>query len=161
MNWSRAIFSLIWILSWFHVSFWRFCICFTAISHLLDFCSDFSRNQRWRRQEAPGCRDLHLQWPYDAHKEGFPSFYSLKSKRSVQITIIWSLITSLWICLQSLTGIKGLSEAKVDKICEAAEKLVVRTPILVWNHFSILRLCLIVRLTDSLIFRFRNLVFSE
>jgi len=24
-----------------------------------------------------------------------------------------------------LTGIKGLSEAKVDKICEAAEKLVV------------------------------------
>ena len=27
--------------------------------------------------------------------------------------------------LQSLTGIKGLSEAKVDKICEAAEKIVV------------------------------------
>jgi hypothetical protein len=27
--------------------------------------------------------------------------------------------------LQSLTGIKGLSEAKVDKICEAAEKLLV------------------------------------
>jgi hypothetical protein len=26
---------------------------------------------------------------------------------------------------QSLTGIKGLSEAKVDKICEAAEKLLV------------------------------------
>lgn len=26
---------------------------------------------------------------------------------------------------QSLTGIKGLSEAKVDKICEAAEKIVV------------------------------------
>lgn len=26
---------------------------------------------------------------------------------------------------QNLTGIKGLSEAKVDKICEAAEKLVV------------------------------------
>ena len=29
--------------------------------------------------------------------------------------------------LQSLTAIKGLSEAKVDKICEAAEKLVVST----------------------------------
>ncbi|URE23950.1 auxin-induced protein [Musa troglodytarum] len=28
---------------------------------------------------------------------------------------------------KSLTGIKGLSEAKVDKICEAAEKLVVRS----------------------------------
>lgn len=27
--------------------------------------------------------------------------------------------------LQNLTGIKGLSEAKVDKICEAAEKIVV------------------------------------
>ena len=27
--------------------------------------------------------------------------------------------------LQNLTGIKGLSEAKVDKICEAAEKLLV------------------------------------
>jgi len=27
--------------------------------------------------------------------------------------------------LQHLTGIKGLSEAKVDKICEAAEKIVV------------------------------------
>ncbi|WVZ62029.1 hypothetical protein U9M48_011819 [Paspalum notatum var. saurae] len=27
-----------------------------------------------------------------------------------------------------LTGIKGLSEAKVDKICEAAEKLLVRSP---------------------------------
>ena len=26
---------------------------------------------------------------------------------------------------QNLTGIKGLSEAKVDKICEAAEKIVV------------------------------------
>ena len=27
---------------------------------------------------------------------------------------------------QNLTGIEGLSEAKVDKICEAAEKIVVR-----------------------------------
>lgn len=27
--------------------------------------------------------------------------------------------------MKSLTGIKGLSEAKVDKICEAAEKIVV------------------------------------
>jgi meiotic recombination protein DMC1 len=27
--------------------------------------------------------------------------------------------------MQHLTGIKGLSEAKVDKICEAAEKIVV------------------------------------
>jgi len=27
--------------------------------------------------------------------------------------------------MQNLTGIKGLSEAKVDKICEAAEKIVV------------------------------------
>ena len=31
---------------------------------------------------------------------------------------------------QSLTGIKGLSEAKVDKICEAAEKLLVYSVIL-------------------------------
>ena len=29
--------------------------------------------------------------------------------------------------MQSLTGIKGLSEAKVEKICEAAEKLLVRS----------------------------------
>lgn len=28
--------------------------------------------------------------------------------------------------MQHLTGIKGLSEAKVDKICDAAEKIVVR-----------------------------------
>lgn len=28
--------------------------------------------------------------------------------------------------VQSLTSIKGLSDAKVDKICEAAEKLVVK-----------------------------------
>ncbi|RRT62151.1 hypothetical protein B296_00016731 [Ensete ventricosum] len=30
-----------------------------------------------------------------------------------------------FVLLVSLTGIKGLSEAKVDKICEAAEKLVI------------------------------------
>ncbi|KAK3040522.1 hypothetical protein RJ639_028968 [Escallonia herrerae] len=33
---------------------------------------------------------------------------------------------------KSLTGIKGLSEAKVDKICEAAEKIVVRA--LTWDR---------------------------
>jgi len=33
--------------------------------------------------------------------------------------------SNLWIILQNLTGIKGLSKAKVDKICEAAEKLLV------------------------------------
>lgn len=32
--------------------------------------------------------------------------------------------------MQHLTGIKGLSEAKVDKICEAAEKIVVRAPLM-------------------------------
>lgn len=31
---------------------------------------------------------------------------------------------NFWLA-QNLTGIKGLSEAKVDKICEAAEKIVV------------------------------------
>ena len=42
--------------------------------------------------------------------------------RGGQFTYISTQIT-----LQSLTGIKGLSEAKVDKICEAAEKLLVRS----------------------------------
>jgi len=42
--------------------------------------------------------------------------------RDGQFTYIPTQIT-----LQSLTGIKGLSEAKVDKICEAAEKLLVRS----------------------------------
>ncbi|CAL4896944.1 unnamed protein product [Urochloa decumbens] len=46
-------------------------------------------------KKAAGCWDLHLQWPNDAHQEGS----------------------------ELLTGIKGLSEAKVDKICEAAKKL--------------------------------------
>ena len=32
--------------------------------------------------------------------------------------------------LQNLTGIKGLSEAKVEKICEAAEKIVVSAQII-------------------------------
>lgn len=95
-------------------------------SHLIFFsiCSDFSRNQRWRRQEAPGCRDLHLQWPHDAHEEGL---LSISNSRPFQIMYNSSIIPSVcfWTYLQSLTGIKGLSEAKVDKICEAAEKIVV------------------------------------
>lgn len=48
---------------------------------------------------------------------------------------------------QSLTGIKGLSEAKVDKICEAAEKLVVRS-----SHPSIqhlFNLCNLRRSSDT------------
>lgn len=46
--------------------------------------------------------------------------------------------------MQNLTGIKGLSEAKVDKICEAAEKIVVNAQIFhnlcdcVWSFILIL-----------------------
>ena len=32
--------------------------------------SDFSGDKCRRREEAAGCRDLHLQWPNDAYQEG-------------------------------------------------------------------------------------------
>ncbi|RWW30189.1 hypothetical protein GW17_00005246 [Ensete ventricosum] len=48
---------------------------------------------------------------------------------------------------QSLTGIKGLSEAKVDKICEAAEKLVVRSSHPSIQHFF--NLCNLWRSSDT------------
>jgi cellulose synthase/poly-beta-1,6-N-acetylglucosamine synthase-like glycosyltransferase len=49
-------------------------------------------------------------------------------------SICWTYdyCSNLWIVFQNLTGIKGLSEAKVDKIYEAAEKL------LVWSFMLLL-----------------------
>lgn len=46
----------------------------------------------------------------------------------LKLVTVHYLILKLEFCcyFQNLTGIKGLSEAKVDKICEAAEKIVVR-----------------------------------
>lgn len=46
----------------------------------------------------------------------------------LKLVTVHYLILKLEFCcyVQNLTGIKGLSEAKVDKICEAAEKIVVR-----------------------------------
>ncbi|KAM0839132.1 hypothetical protein ACQ4PT_060509 [Festuca glaucescens] len=57
------------------------------------------------------------------------SFSSKPSTRNPSRPVVLSLqhmadIVSIYVFIsQSLTGIKGLSEAKVDKICEAAEKL--------------------------------------
>lgn len=53
----------------------------------------------------------------------------VKWKFCIQNFIIlnFSYLVNYFITIfQNLTGIKGLSEAKVDKICEAAEKIVVR-----------------------------------
>lgn len=49
------------------------------------FCSDFSGNQRWRRQEAPRCRDLHLQRTDDAYEEG-NSIWEFQIWRSIPWT---------------------------------------------------------------------------
>lgn len=43
----------------------------------------------------------------------------------ILVTILQDIWTAIFSNYQSLTGIKGLSEAKVDKICEAVEKIVV------------------------------------
>lgn len=60
----------------------------------------------------------------------------LKKFREV---LSWSIMCSnmsliLFGPMQHLTGIKGLSEAKVDKICEAAEKIVVRAPLMHYKN---------------------------
>lgn len=55
----------------------------------------------------------------------------LKFQWSAKLWILcFNMLIMLFGFMQHLTGIKGLSEAKVDKICEAAEKLVVRAHVI-------------------------------
>lgn len=97
------------------------------VGHL---CSDLSWNQCWGREEAARRRYLHLQWLDDAHEEGErKKQLVLLSTKCCFILPFVTLPSNKYIltfsCFQNLTGIKGLSEAKVEKICEAAEKIVV------------------------------------
>lgn len=48
------------------------------------------------------------------------------SDKIIRVILTFQCVSDLLLSIfQHLTGIKGLSETKVDKICEAAEKIVV------------------------------------